>query len=129
MRGYKKKLAQLENYQNELRIDLQGVQADIEDLKLSYELPKLRKKIEGKYFRYINSYSSSEVSWYLYMKVLSVADDGRLNVLSFETDCYDKMELKIDTVYYSKEILKRMISKSVFKKAYKETVLHRLNQI
>ena len=68
-----------------------GIQDKIWDIKL-VETEKENQKYLGKCFRYENRYSSDE-SWWLYKKVISIKD-GHLEVVAFQIDCYGSADVK-----------------------------------
>lgn len=65
--------------------DLRRVRNDIEDIQLNTELPKLKKKYEGKYFKYDNGTSHTE-RWWLYVHVKKVLNgNGNMDAFHFQT--------------------------------------------
>ena len=89
------KLQKLENRYYELQNILQETKNEIEELKTKKRLPELKKKYEGKYFKYKNSYSDRE-SWWLYYYCKKV-DDCYYTITNNFQEKTDGFEFDIDS--------------------------------
>jgi hypothetical protein len=75
----KKRLAAFESKTCSLR-------EQVFEMKFQRELPKLKKKYLGKYFKYKNSFGTSNKGWWLYFFVKGIEDTFYAKGCSFETD-------------------------------------------
>lgn len=63
------------------------------------ERRKRNAPLVGKTFRYRNS-SSGDKRWWLYARVEKVDSGGHLRVFQFQTDCFDRIEVKFNDYAY-----------------------------
>lgn len=84
------------------------------------EFPKLKKKYEGKFFKYFNGYNSED-KWFLYFQVLEVTNDSSrfLLVNSFQTDNNGKIEIELHHLM-TDSCIGLEISRETFEKARAE---------
>jgi len=65
-----KLLAERESLQNRLK--------EIHEIEVAHKtkkvLPRLKKELEGKYFKYLNSYGNDSPKWFLYLRINKVTD-------------------------------------------------------
>lgn len=95
---------ELEAQAKKLRKQLRIIVNTLDARKTKRELPKLKAKYEGKYFKYRNSYScpqSESDYWFIYFKVLKVGNERSITALRFEIDNSSKIEIEIKEVYTS----------------------------
>ncbi len=113
----------LKEQEQKLSTELRSVRDKIDKMKVSEQLPKLKKKYEGTYWKYKNSYSCPENPsdyWFLYKKVIQVKDLTWLKTLEFQTDKYGTLEIKENSS--SVELLQTKITKKEFDAAYKKAM-------
>lgn len=79
-----KTIKQLEAEEKKIRKQLREIESQIDKQKLENELPKLRKKYEGKYWKYDNG-TDSENRWWLYSYCKKVIDSSKGLFDSFES--------------------------------------------
>jgi len=79
-----KSIKQLEAEKNKVRKQLQEINNEIEDYNLKKEIPMLKKKYEGKYWKYDNG-CSAENRWWLYSFCRKVTGTDQGFFDSFET--------------------------------------------
>lgn len=79
-----KTIKQLEAEEKKIRKQLREIESQIEKRSLENELPKLRKKYEGKYWKYDNG-TDSENRWWLYSYCKKVIDSSEGLFDSFES--------------------------------------------
>lgn len=100
----------------------------IDELKDEELLPKLKEKILGKCFCDENRYSTDE-RWSVYYYVKSLESSRYARVISFQTDCYGKLEIEDDKQYHvsllddSEEIPREIFEKEFKSQIDKMTVL------
>ena len=79
-----KTLKQLRREETTLQRKLVDLRDLIDDIETDKELPKLRKKYVGKYFKFRNGNGADK--WMLYLHVLDVVNTYKLKAYSFEID-------------------------------------------
>ena len=77
-------LESLEKQAGKKADELAEIKDKIEALETKQELPALKKKYEGKYFKYRNTYGGSCKDWWLYHFVIEVSDSCYAKVISWE---------------------------------------------
>ena len=80
--------------QGKLQLQLRKIQWKLQDINANEYLPKLKRKFEGKYFKYRNSYSCPEGEkdrWWLYIRVDKVKCEYNFECLTFQIDKDGKM--------------------------------------
>lgn len=112
-------LQQLRQAAEKKKSECRKLENRISDLEEKEELPKVKKKYEGKYFKYQNRYNS-EAYWWKYYHVLEVQSVNMAIVNTFEspTDHY-QFRLK-DTVYLN--ILANQITKREYDREAKRFI-------
>jgi uncharacterized protein YihD (DUF1040 family) len=83
-------------------------------------IPELKKKYEGKYFKYRNSYSCSENEcdyWYVYYKVIKVVGHNNFRVARFQKTVHNEIEIYTDH-FASEGVLEIKISKREYDRAF-----------
>jgi len=90
----KQNLLKLETGYSKLENKLRAIRHKIEDVKNKELLPDLKKKFEGKYWKYDNG-SGREQRWWLYSFCKEVKGVYSYTFISFETTPYGN-EFKID---------------------------------
>lgn len=89
-------LTELTAKEKKLSIALRNVRHAIEDIQTETELPKLRKKYEGKHFKYDNGSSNTE-RWWLYVHVKKVLDGtGNFEAFHFQTTSDGRMIAQLE---------------------------------
>lgn len=112
-----KELATLENQLRSIYQQRENLEERIEQLKSDKELPGLKKKYEGKYFRYNNGYNATD-RWWLYVHVREVKARGHFLVSRFETTTDGKSEFGT-MMEYSTSLMQSPITKRQYEKALK----------
>lgn len=85
----KKRLAKVNAQQKAIR-------DRFDEMELQLQLPKLKKKYLGKYFKFRNSYGSDREGWWLYLFVKSIDATYHGRGCSFQTDIHGKSEFELD---------------------------------
>jgi len=94
----------------------------IETIETNKILPELKKKYEGKYFKFKNSYGSdTEESWFIYQRVEKVNDADICHITSIQDDKKGRIEFEIDK-YYHVNMLQVPITKKEFTDNYKKAL-------
>ena len=101
-----KKISELRKIQNKLR-----------DAEERIELPELKKKFEGKYFKYRNSYGGDS-SWWLFAYCKEVKGVYHYVCDTFES-FDDKNEFKLNDVSSGQHLFQQQIPKSAYNHALK----------
>ena len=83
-----KKLKAMKEKADTLAIDLRKLYKDISERETKVFLPKLKKRFEGKYFRFRNYYSEPDKGWWLYYRIVKVVEHDRAKALSFQRDIH-----------------------------------------
>ena len=115
--------------EKDLMTALRLVQEDIAELKEQEALPALRKKYEGKYFTYRNSYSLPKKEadyWLVYFHVRQVVGVNQFEVFRFQTTRDGEMTCEIKVV--SEWQLETKISKRHYDK-YKNKFVNAILKI
>jgi hypothetical protein len=73
---------------------LRQIKNAIDDLEQAQILPEMRKKYEGKYFKYENRYDSKE-SWWMYFYVSSVKTRWRVKGIEFQKTCTGEITVSV----------------------------------
>lgn len=97
-----------------------AINDQIETLRTKRELPALKRKLEGKYFKYQNSYNAG-TSWNIYAYCHTVISPDRAIVDRFECDPRGKWEFKT----YAKEglyLFQTEITQKEYEKASTEFI-------
>jgi|SRR5215217_2339623 len=76
--------------------ELMKLKEELDAVNTQVELPTLKEKYEGKYFKYLNSYGGDRAKWWLYSKCTNVEGTFHATISSFQVDCDGKAEFKID---------------------------------
>lgn len=84
-------IAELEKQLKKVYEDRDSISDQIEKLKSAKELPGLKKKYEGKFFRYNNGYNATN-RWWIYVHVVEVKARGHFLIARFETTTDGKSE-------------------------------------
>lgn len=124
-----KQSSELEKLEKELASVYQqrdDIQEKIGKVKSDKELPGLKKKYEGKYFRYNNGYNSTD-RWWIYVHVRKVVARGHFEISRFETTTDGKSEFSTQTEY-STSIMESPITKHQYLAALKH-FRERLNKL
>lgn len=110
-------------------IEVQDLEAQVDELQDKIELPKLKKKLEGKYFKYNNGYDK-ERRWWLYHKVIRVRGIHHIIVDSFETEANGKSNFQHGDELHGTATLGSPITKMEYNAALKrfKDKLNNLNQ-
>jgi hypothetical protein len=91
-----------------------AMRENIDDIQLKKQLPKLKKKYEGKFWKYKNS-SGSEDKWWLYSHCRKVVDERGGMFDSFETTTYQSnFKINNEDYYHLCEV---EITKEEYQKA------------
>lgn len=86
-------IKQLEAQEKKQLKELIATRRTISQLKNAKTLPLLKKKYEGKYFKYRNSYGSDE-EWWLYTYCIEVLANSSFKVISFQKTSLGKIEIE-----------------------------------
>lgn len=113
-----KELAELEKMRQTLYEQRDSIEDRMEQLKSDKELPGLKKKYEGKYFKYNNGYNATD-RWWLYVHVREVKTRGHFLVSRFETTCDGKSEFAT-MKEYSTSLMQVPITKAQYNAALKK---------
>jgi len=101
MEELEKKISEYKKKLNHLRGGYRAVEEKIEAMEEGLHLPGIKKKYEGKYFRYRNAYNSDD-TWWLYYRVKKVTSTMNCIVDTFQTDSYGEAKIKLnDRTYIS----------------------------
>ena len=109
-----KNLLQLQVQLRKIENESREIRQQIEDLKNAKELPKLKNKYEGKFFKYLNSNPTDK--WYLYSYCRQCVDCMEVLIDRFETTTYQCEFKHAVPDHYS--ILQTEISKEEYFEAY-----------
>ncbi len=120
-------IAELKALESQQSQALRATIDKIEQLKDAAEIPALRKKYRGKYFKTINSYGSSTPDWWIYYRVLDVTSRTECMAFAFQViPTYDGKRIeKVEfeppgTVYLN--MLTHPSSKAEFDREYKKAL-------
>lgn len=113
-----KELEELEHRLKILYEQRDSMMERIEQLKSDKELPGLKKKYEGKYFKFNNGYNSQE-RWWLYVHVREIKSRGHFLVSRFETTTDGKSEFGTQ-IEYSTSLFQVPITKFQYAVALKK---------
>lgn len=112
---------------NKSRSDLKKVEAErsrlvdaISKLETEISLPDIKKRYEGKYFKYRNSYGPRSKGWWLYSFVIEVMGPDNFIVDSFETDEKGEAVFQHKKSEFSEHLFQQSIHKSVYNAALKK---------
>ena len=79
---------------NELKRTIEKARAELRKIEET-ESAKVNKALVGRYFKYLNRYSSDN-SWWLYVTVTGLSEGGQPLSWNFQKDCYGKIEVESD---------------------------------
>lgn len=112
----------LKDLEKELEKELKKVQEikqKISELEKDIELPELKEKYEGKFFKYLNSYGDINQEWWIYVHCKEIKSDNEVIVSTFETEKYGSKfilddigfltcfcEIEITEIEYNDELCK-----------------------
>lgn len=97
---------------------LQKFRNELFEIEIKEDLPKLKKKYEGKYFKYKNCYSGGDPSWWLYSFCKEVKDKFTFIHDKFEvtpTDCQFQINVGGGEYLFQTQITKREYYREVNK--------------
>lgn len=108
----KKQLCVLDKKYRAMRDNIEQMEGDL-------QLPALKKKYEGKYFRYNNGYNAQD-RWNLYSHCIEVKFFREFICNSFETDSNGKSEFKVGAKEFSTTLFQTPIAKRQYLAALKK---------
>jgi hypothetical protein len=88
-------LYQAKNLVNIAQEELEDAENNLKEVKLKHELPLLKVKHEGKFYKYNNAWDGNH-KWFVYLQCVEVISLGNMIINSFEAspDWDDKLEYK-----------------------------------
>jgi hypothetical protein len=116
------KQAELETLKKQaliLQKKYKAMQDNINQIECDIELPALKKKYEGKYFKYKNSYSGGD-NWWLYSKCVEVKATRVFIRNHFQTDTMGKCDFEVNSKEYSPSTFQVQITKKEYNAALKK---------
>jgi hypothetical protein len=103
-----KTIDQLKQEADDLRAKVRKIHETIDKIMSDEALPDLKKKYEGKYFKYRNS-CSGDPKWWLYSKCEKVVFRNLFEGFWFQIDYAGRVEIKnnVFEFHFQKEITKK----------------------
>ena len=114
-----KELPKLHNLLKKTNKERSVLMDRITELERKEKLPDLKKKYEGSYFRFKNSYSCPESDkdrWWLYFYIYEVVDGKTFKGFSFQTDKYGEITIHSGEINVTTSSIET--TKDEFYKAY-----------
>lgn len=91
---FKKEMEDLENAEKQIMRTLRIVRNQMNELKTSNILPKLKKKFEGKCFKFNNSYGRDSAPWWLYIRVRKITNADFCDTIELQITSHGEAILK-----------------------------------
>ena len=96
---------QIEKEISELRSKIGRLNNEAEALEIKGVLPRLRKKFEGKCFKFHNSYGGDSVNWWLYVRITEVTTGDYCKAIKAEISSRGEFKL-VKTEYNTLRMFK-----------------------
>lgn len=113
-------LKKLDSKRNELR-------DKISEVRIATEKPKLVEKYQGKYFRYVNSYSGSE-NWFAYVFCKEITDCNHVIYDTFQIDNDGLVRIDFDYETFGFVALETEITKEEYDQQL-EFLINKINTL
>ena len=115
-----KTLKQLREEKATLQRKLVDLRDLISDIETDRELPKLRKKYVGKFFKFRNGYGGDD-QWYMYLQIKNVNNTRRVEAYTFEVDSENTISIA-PTAEHTFDICQKEITSEEFYREYDKTM-------